>query len=421
MAIFANTLAAEEGVERPAPGLAPSAFRIWRAGPNTIDKDGKRQDHYFTPKSAELLMVAQAVRENRFSIDVDHMSLNTASPPESRKAVGWHSLEVRDSQTGPELWATQVEWTPAVKSGLETSPPEWRYFSPAYDVDAKTGEIIAYLNTALTNNPATRGVTALASRIAANTVRTGGSMDFKGMAAALAGDDDEKKSEARAWLSKASDSEKKAWKAWKKAAFEHDEPDGDEKKEAAKASEEGEEAKKAASDAEEVKKATKASEEEKKEASIAASLASLPEMKEFRDFVAAQKKSAEKQEIKSILATRTDLDKATRDWLETQPLSVVQGAAKTLPRTQRVFSIAATAANTLPDTVGANQGDLNLPLASEDAAVLDRVFGNAGQSTGLVIGGGDVVAAQRHLAARKLSADNLESSNVRSAGSPVRG
>ena len=146
-------------VERPAPGKAPTAFRIWRAGDNRTDKGRV----VLTARSAATLMAAQSARGNIYSIDVDHLSLSDTAPPEARKAVGWHRLAVRDGAGGEELWAVDVSWTPAVKAGLESQPPEWRYFSPAYDVDAETREVTRYLNTAVTNNPATWQVTALAA------------------------------------------------------------------------------------------------------------------------------------------------------------------------------------------------------------------------------------------------------------------
>ena len=149
-----------DGVER-SPSGAPNAFRIWRAGVNVTDYG----PHVFSRASAVKLMAVQNIRGNLISIDVDHLSLSQgkdAAPPESRKAAGFHRLAVRQSPDGPELWAVDVEWTDAVRAGLEKDPPEWRYFSPAYDVN-KSGEITAYLNTALTNNPATWRANALAS------------------------------------------------------------------------------------------------------------------------------------------------------------------------------------------------------------------------------------------------------------------
>jgi hypothetical protein len=217
----AALLTGNDGVERDASG-APTAFRIWRAGDNPTDHGL----HRFTEESARVLMAEQAARGNRYSIDVDHLSLTTgkdAAPPESRKAVGFHRLAVRQGEGGPELWAVDCEWTDVVKAGLQKNPPEWRYYSPAYDVRKKTGEITSYLNTALTNNPATWRVTALA-----NTVRGVRTMDYKEIAAALFGDDDEKKKAAKAAIAAMSDLERKAYKAaWKAAQAAAD--DGDDK------------------------------------------------------------------------------------------------------------------------------------------------------------------------------------------------
>ncbi len=229
-----------ESVER-APDGAPIAFRIWKQGLNKTDKG----DTVFTAKSAEVLLEEQARRGNLYSVDADHLSLSKDAPPEARKAVGWHRLEVRDG----DLWAVDVSWVDSVRSGLLKDPPEWRYFSPAYDVIEKTGEVVSYLNTALTNNPATWGVTALATRASASTGETPMADEEKkpegekseadavlaqfkkmGKAAAIAAmnaafPDEEKKPEGD------KDEKKDAEEEPKKDA---EEPDGDEKK-AAKA------------------------------------------------------------------------------------------------------------------------------------------------------------------------------------------
>lgn len=182
-------------VERPAPGAAPTAFRIWAAGEVLTDHGV----HQFTEASARALLASQAARGNRFSIDVDHLSFSKEAPPEARKAVGWMSLATRRDERGQsELWAVAVEWTAAVKSGIEADPPEWKYFSPAYRADPKTGEILAYLNTALTNNPATWGVNSLAAMAAIGNEGTGQNMTIEEILAALqaladAGDEDAKR------------------------------------------------------------------------------------------------------------------------------------------------------------------------------------------------------------------------------------
>jgi hypothetical protein len=159
-------------VERPAPGKAPTAFRIWAAGNNVTD-DGPM---LFSARSAKLVMQEQATRGNLYSLDYDHLSLKVDRPATAGQAAGWHKLEVRNG----ELWATSVEWVTEAKAGLEATPPKWRYFSPAYLQDVETGEVVSYCNTALCINPKTHSNTQLATRaVKAST------MDQSEMLAAL--------------------------------------------------------------------------------------------------------------------------------------------------------------------------------------------------------------------------------------------
>lgn len=149
----------DEGVERPAAGEAPTAFRIWRAGENKCD-DGSI---FFTKKSAELLMAEQESRGRLLSIDFDHLSMVNDRPAEAGRAAGWHRLETRGPDDEPELWAAAVEWSPDVKEGLEETPPRWRFFSPAFYTD-EDKQVTSYINLALCINPMTHGIPLLASR-----------------------------------------------------------------------------------------------------------------------------------------------------------------------------------------------------------------------------------------------------------------
>lgn len=151
-------------VERPAPGKAPTAFRMWAYGPNEVD--GKTV--VFSERSAEQLLAEQTARARLYSFDFDHRSLMPNASPEAGKASGWHVLDVRKDENGkPELWASSCDWTAEARAGLEATPPEWRYSSPCYDIDPDTREIISHVNCALTNNPLTYGIPALASEAGA--------------------------------------------------------------------------------------------------------------------------------------------------------------------------------------------------------------------------------------------------------------
>jgi hypothetical protein len=186
---MATAFADDRTVERAEGSKAPTAFRVWKAGENVTDH-GK---HVLTRASVEAILADQERRQNLSSIDVDHLSLSKDAPPEARKAVGWNRWEARTDESGNlELWACNVQWTDAVRAGFDKDPPEWRYFSPAYGVNDESGEILRVMNMALTNNPATWGVTALA------TATRESPMTFEELMAALkalaeAGDESAKK------------------------------------------------------------------------------------------------------------------------------------------------------------------------------------------------------------------------------------
>jgi hypothetical protein len=394
VAAMALTFESEDGVERAAPGLAPTAFRIWHAGPNATDMG----EHIFSQASADALMADQAMRGNQYSIDADHMSLNPIAPPESRKAMGWHRLEVRKSTSGPELWAVDVEWTDAVRAGLEKRPPEWRYFSPEYRVN-KDGEIDAYLNTAITNNPATWKVTALASKpIAASkgSVR----MNYQDIAAALFGDDDEKKKDARKCIAAMSESERKAFEAVKKAAFAEDEPEhegGDEAEKDAKlaAAEEDEKkaaAQKATEDKEREEAARKAaSAATSRELALAARVDSLEAERAARD--AKEKTEKETQARAAVFAKRPDIGPQMRASLATMPLMDLEKFVSTLPRVMASMDASTHALLAGGVVTGGERSTGGNPtlarLTRDERATLANVYMQAGPPRG------DVVRATR--------------------------
>lgn len=148
-------------VDWPGAGKAPTAFRIWAYGTNHVD--GKPV--VFSERSAEALLAEQTSRGRLYSFDFDHRSILPNVTPEAGKAAGWHALEVREHEGKPELWATSCDWTAEARAGLEAEPPEWRYFSPCFGADEDTREVLSYVNCALTNNPLTHGIPALASAV----------------------------------------------------------------------------------------------------------------------------------------------------------------------------------------------------------------------------------------------------------------
>lgn len=360
--MMATSAFADEGVERPADGAAPTAFRIWKAGENPTSKG----QTVFSRRSASLLIEDQNVRGSLYSIDVDHMSLSDEAPPEHHRAVGWHKLAVRETANGPELWAVDVQWTNEIKAALESDPPGFRYFSPAYDVERGTGEVVGYLNTALTNNPATYQVTALATRDGEQASRREEKDQpmkiedvLAGLKAAAEGDDEMAK-KAKVALAAFSDDEEKK-----------DEPDGDEKKPAED------------SEDEEKKDAEGDDDKDEKKDAIAAGL----DAKSIEKLVDAKLAAiAENAERDRLLTSRGDT-KLT-DALKGEPLSVVKKVLAALPPTKRNPAADTSAQGTR----GADHVDARSPrLSVEEKAKLDERMGIAPRRASIRRDGNHVV------------------------------
>ena len=355
---------AEDGVERPAPGKAPTAFRIWKAGLNKTDKG----DVVFSEHSAELLMAEQAMRGNLYAIDVDHLSLSEKAPPESRKAAGWNRLAVRLSNEGPELWTTDCEWVDFARVGLEKDPPEWRYFSPAFDVSTSTNEVISYLNTALTNNPATWSVTALASRGAEKGVK----MTRKEMVAALEhmanGEGVDGKSVATAILAMI-----KSGEIPKDEEAPHKEPDGNESKEAPKEASEGAPEGEPVGDEEEKKDTSRVA------ASVTADVRVIRLLESIESERKAERTAREKEKLeterKLLVASRVVTNVEVKKWLldSATPIQSVRDACRVLPLASTDTSPAAAA--TVQATRGESQGTGAGALEQKQADALDSRMG----------------------------------------------
>lgn len=128
----------------------PTEFRIFRRGVNSSVKG----DFLFDDQAAQLVMAAYREHGVDVSIDFDHHTLAAASGVKA-VAAGWFSLDLRDG----ELWACNVRWTPNAAAHLQTG--EYRYFSPLFDCDPKTGRVEKLVNAGLTNTPALHDLEAL--------------------------------------------------------------------------------------------------------------------------------------------------------------------------------------------------------------------------------------------------------------------
>lgn len=131
-------------------GDPPSEWRLFKAGRNDTDKGTL----FFTEDSALTVMEIARRWGNEYSFDYEHSAIFGMEAP----AAAWYQLETRDSEDGPELWATSIRWTPKADEYIKNR--EYRYLSPWVWVD-ESGVVVEYINGALTNLPATRNMDAL--------------------------------------------------------------------------------------------------------------------------------------------------------------------------------------------------------------------------------------------------------------------
>ena len=340
-------------VERAEENGPPTAFLIWKDGMNVTDHGPT----VFSARSARLLMQEQETRGNRYSMDVNHLSLNPDAPILNQIAVGFFSLEVRDGC----LWAIDCEWSDTVSAGLTKSPPEWKYFSPAYDVDKATDEVVSFLNCALTNNPATHNVTALATRGATPKDL----MKYADAIASMAGEDEDKKTAAIAAIKAAfgEDDEEAPKSEKKEAAAEPDEKDGEDMP--PKKSDDS------AGDGSEGEKKDSEEEADKKDsaASITASLDAKVRGLETQLKVFTAERDM--KERKSLIAGRvmsTDLAKL----LSKKPVEEVAAICATLPRKTPKDLAAETR---VIATRGEDQGQRSARLSPEERSQMDARMG----------------------------------------------
>lgn len=147
----------------PEGDALPTEFRLFTAGEVRTEKGV----FVFDEEAAELVLQGVERRKTALMLDYNHASLDPKplDPERAARAAGWHDVELRNG----ELWATNVRWTEAAAAGIRAK--EWRYYSPAFLDDPKTGRIVDYINCALTNLPATHDLTPLVAASRARDLR----------------------------------------------------------------------------------------------------------------------------------------------------------------------------------------------------------------------------------------------------------
>ncbi len=158
----ASRVASRSGIQKLTVVVGdepPAEFQIFTAGLVETVKG----TFVFDRAAADAVMAEYHAHAIDLMIDYDHASLDTGVDPAlSGKAAGWFNLELRNGA----LWAVNVRWCPPAADALRRK--EWRFMSPAFEVSGD--RIVAVMNVAITNLPATRRLSPL---MAASVTATG--------------------------------------------------------------------------------------------------------------------------------------------------------------------------------------------------------------------------------------------------------
>lgn len=106
--------------------------------------------------AAQRVIARYQTRANPVVVDYEHQTLRAEQNGQPAPAAGWiHALTWRE---GSGLWAT-VELTERAAALIRSG--EYKFVSPVFAFDGTTGEVLAILMAAITNNPAIDGMAPL--------------------------------------------------------------------------------------------------------------------------------------------------------------------------------------------------------------------------------------------------------------------
>jgi len=147
-------------VELAASGPAPADVRLLPAG-SFRAWDGRPDDlaaWQMTADDGARLVAEASARTSDRVIDYEHGTMLAKASGGKAPAAGWfRQLEWRPDG----LWALGVKWT--AQAAKHIADREYRYLSPVFSFDEKTGRVLQLLHASLTNDPGLDGLTDLAA------------------------------------------------------------------------------------------------------------------------------------------------------------------------------------------------------------------------------------------------------------------
>ncbi|WP_297813721.1 phage protease [uncultured Methylophaga sp.] len=105
--------------------------------------------------AAALIQRAQS-RKNDIVFDYEHQTLQAAKNGQPAPAAGWGKPAALSWVPGKGLMLSNPQWTAKASEFIENK--EYKYISPVFTYDPKTGRVLDLLHVALTNSPAIDGM-----------------------------------------------------------------------------------------------------------------------------------------------------------------------------------------------------------------------------------------------------------------------
>jgi len=148
-------------------GVVPTEFRILPYGRfRSADGSGRPVEvsagwSLDRPRAAAIA-AARGQRETRLVIDYEHQTLKTEDNGKPAPASGWAEGGLEAREDG--LYITGIDWVGEAAALIAAR--KYRYISPVFAYDKRTGEVIGVHSVALTNTPGLDGLTDLAGAAA---------------------------------------------------------------------------------------------------------------------------------------------------------------------------------------------------------------------------------------------------------------
>lgn len=139
---------------------APTEFRLIPAGKFSA-RDGRPREcgsWSMTEEDGLRIVADLAAQADDLVIDYEHATLRARETGTKAPAAGWFK---KSEWREDGLWLTGVDWTALASEEIATKA--YRYISPVFTYDQKTGRVLKVFHAALTNCAGVDGLTDLAA------------------------------------------------------------------------------------------------------------------------------------------------------------------------------------------------------------------------------------------------------------------